>query len=81
MERIFTKEFFQLSPYDQACIVEAVLQDIERHYGLYISPEDEKRARQQAECIRAKAIKYGILRGQASPDSTAPQHEKEKTDG
>lgn len=52
----------RLSAHDQAAIVEVVLLDIEKNYGRYITPEDEKRARQQAQRIRKKAIKYGILR-------------------
>ena len=48
MRRIFTERFFRLSAHDQVAVVEAVLQDIEKNYGRYITPDDEKRARRQA---------------------------------
>jgi len=54
-----------LSAHDQVTVVEAVLQDIEKNYGRYITPDDEKRARRQAERIRKKAIEYKVLRGRA----------------
>ena len=46
-----------------SAVVEAVLQDIEKDYGRYVAPEDEKRARRRAQHIRRKAVKYRILRG------------------
>jgi hypothetical protein len=60
---IFTKRFFRLTAADQAAVVGAVLQDIERNYGWHITPEEEKRARRQAARIRIKAVKCGILKG------------------
>jgi len=63
MRRIFTERFFRLSAHDQVAVVEAVLQDIEKNYGRYITPDDEKRARRQAGRIRKKAMDHGILRG------------------
>ena len=60
---IFTKRFFLLSAADQAAVVEAVLQDIERNYGRFLDPDDERRARRQAARIPQRAVKYGILRG------------------
>ena len=63
MKRIFTTRFFGLSTHDQAAVVEAALKDIEKNYGRYTTPEDEKRARQRAQRIRKKAVKCGILKG------------------
>jgi hypothetical protein len=61
MTRIFTKRFFRMGARDQAAVVEAALRDIERKYGRYVDPEDERRARRHAERIRQKAGEYGIL--------------------
>ena len=63
MRRIFTKTFFRLTAHDQAAVIGAVLGDIERNYGRYVSPEDEMRAQRQAARIRKKAVEYGILKG------------------
>ena len=48
---------------DSEAVVQAVLHDIEKDFGRYVNPEDEKRARWQAARIRQRAVKYGILRG------------------
>lgn len=57
---IFTTRFFRLCARDQVAVVEAALRDIEKDYGRHAHPEDERRARRQAERIRKKAGKYGI---------------------
>jgi hypothetical protein len=63
MTRIFTARFFRLSTNDQAAVVQAALADIEQNYGRFLTPADEKRARQRARRIRKKAVGYGVLRG------------------
>ena len=57
MRRIFTERFFRLSAHDQVAVVEAVLQDIEKNYGRYITTDDEKRANEEIQQLTDIEIK------------------------
>lgn len=59
MIRIFTKRFFRLSTPAHTAIVEAVLDDLERNYGRFLNPEDERRARRWAQLIRMNVVEGG----------------------
>ena len=61
MKRIFTKNFFRLSRWDQSAVVESVIRDIKGCIGRHINPEDDRKAEQQIERIRKKAVAFGVL--------------------
>jgi len=56
--RIFTKTFFELSPNDQAAIVDAVIRDLESAY--FVNKEDRRKAARMIRRITKKAVEYGI---------------------
>ncbi len=58
MRKMFTKAFFQLTPGDQSRVLDSILADITNQ--LYVSTEDEARARRIARWIERKAVEYGI---------------------
>ena len=59
MKYIFTKKFFDLSPTDQALVVNAQLQELET--SIYLTEKDECEARKKAAYIRQKSIELGIM--------------------
>lgn len=46
--KIFTKRFFELSGYDQAAVVDAIIQDIEGTIGRHLDPIHNRQARPSA---------------------------------
>jgi len=60
MTPVFTKQFFRLDTSNQAAVVEAEPRDIERNYGRFLDPDNERRARRQAARVRKKAVNYGF---------------------
>jgi len=55
---IFTKRFFNLSPSDQAAVVDAAIHDLETAIG--VRPVDRRAIRQAIRRIERKAIEYGV---------------------
>lgn len=43
MPRIFTKNFFRLTPWDQAAVVDSVIRDLEGCIGRHLNPDDDRR--------------------------------------
>jgi len=63
MRKLFTKNFFNLSSTDQTKLVDAALLELET--AVYISKDDERRARRSAAYIRKKAVEFGIMEGKS----------------
>lgn len=57
---IFTKRFFELSDYDQAAVVSAIIRDIQGTIGCHLNPTHDRQAEQRVRRIRARAEKHGI---------------------
>ena len=60
MKKIFTKNFFRLSHWDQSAIVDAAIRDIKSSIGRHCNTEDDRKAEKQIESIRKKAVAYGV---------------------
>ena len=58
--KIFTKRFFEMTAYDQAAVVSAIISDIEGTIGRHMEPIHDRQAVQRANRIRARAAKHGI---------------------
>ncbi len=58
--RIFTKQFFNLSNYDQAAIVGEALYDL-RDDKFWLRDDDQQRAKRSRQRIIKKAMQLGIL--------------------
>lgn len=58
--KIFTKRFFELTSYDQAAVVSAVIREIENTIGCHLNPIHDRQAEQRVKRIRARAAKHGI---------------------
>jgi hypothetical protein len=56
--KIFTKTFFELSPYDQAAIVDSVIHDLESAH--FVDKEGRRKAARMIRRITKKAIEFGI---------------------
>lgn len=59
MKKIFTKRFFQLTPADQAAVVDAEIHGLELAVGA--TPEDQAAINRMIERIERRAVLYGIL--------------------
>jgi hypothetical protein len=57
--RIFTQRFLQLSPIDQAKVVDAAIRDLRDHN--FLNPEDQRKAEQQAKRMEKRARELGVL--------------------
>ena len=60
MKYIFTKCFFELSPIDQAALVDAAIREIEYVIGQGTDPDSDRKARRRIARIRRKALECGI---------------------
>ena len=65
-KKIFTTSFFQLSPRDQAAVVDAEIRNLECQ--TYLTPEGEKNAKRRIRRITKKAEEYGIYAPEAELD-------------
>ena len=63
MKYIFTKRFFELPPIDQSAVVDSAIREIENNIGRHLNPDDDRKAEEQIERIRRKAVEYGITEG------------------